>query len=237
MAAWPKRMMPAIRLMAVAIAVLLAGCRVDAIVPVNLSDVRKAITSNEPAEVTVRLLLTFTSRAWCDDMGASLVMSLRGSGLNMMPVSCTQEQGSAKWHGELRMPIRLDPLPGEKAAEGDGAFASLAVKPDRDDGGALSVTAYLDAPRLKSAQASLLEFPAAQENADARIFDLSVTFMVKNDLAEVAALKFDAMTTEIDTALAMPAGAVRSITLSPLGVEKLLQEQSVQVFSMTAPAK
>ncbi len=88
-------------------AVLLGGCKVDAVVPVNLSDIDKVLAAKPPVEITARLLLTFTSRKWCEDMGASLVVTLQGAGLNMMPVGCAQDPDGMSWHGELRMPVRV----------------------------------------------------------------------------------------------------------------------------------
>jgi hypothetical protein len=213
---------------AIAASLLLAACRIDAIVPVKLSDIEKAETLKQPIEVTTRLLLTFTSRNWCEDMGASLVVSLKGSGLNMAPVSCIQDQGSTDWHGELRLPIQITSSRGN-AENGD--LTSLVVKSGAENPKKLSVMAHLDAGRLKAAQERLLNLPAAQGNEDARIFDLSITFMIKNDLTSSATLNFDAAMAGIENALEVPAGGVRAVTVSQTGLEKLLKEQSAEIFS------
>jgi hypothetical protein len=224
--------MPVIRLAAFASLVLLAGCRVDAIAPVDLSTIHKAATTGEPIEVTARLLLTFTSPRWCEDLGAGLVTALGGAGLNMVPVSCGQEPVGTNWHGELRMPIRLDAAAHDKTLEGGDVAASLSVVSGVENTDSVVLVARLDAQRLKSARERLLEIPAVQDNDDAQVFDLSISFLLKNDFAQTASLTVDAMTAEIDPKLAIPPGGVRTIALSPLGVAKLLEDRPIQVFAV-----
>lgn len=209
--------------------VLLAGCQVDAIAPIKLSDIEKAVSTKQPSELTARLLLTFRSQDWCEDLGASLVVTLKSSGLDMAPVACAQDPDGTNWHGELRMPVRLAAVSDD---EKTGDLASIAVKPGEGVPASLSLLLRLDTPRLTAARERLLSLPAAQDNDDARVFGLSFTFMLRNDTAKPALLTLDAMTTESDAALAIPPGGTRTITLSQPGVDKLLHEQAIEAFSV-----
>ncbi|MFO0993096.1 MAG: hypothetical protein U1E67_14320 [Hyphomicrobiales bacterium] len=187
------------------------------------------MSAKQPSELTARLLLTFTSKAWCEDMGASLVVTLKSSGLDMMPLACAQDPDGTNWHGELRMPVSLAAV---FEGEDTGDLASIVVKPVASSPGSLSVILRLDTPRLTAAREKLLSLPAAQDSDDARVFGLSFTFMLRNDTTKPALLSVDATTTESDATLAIPPGGTRSITLSQPGVDKLLHEQAIEAFSL-----
>lgn len=209
--------------------VLLSGCQVDALAPLKLSDIERSVTAKQSTGLTARLLLTFTSKTWCEDMGASLIVTLKGSGLDMSPVACAPDPDGTDWHGELRMPVRLASVSED---ENTGDLASIAVKPIASSPGSLSLVMRLDTTRLTAARKKLLSLPAAQETDDARIFGLSLTFMLKNDTAKPAFLAVGAMTTEMTGNLELPSGGTRSITLSQAGIDKLLHEQSLEAFSL-----
>jgi len=220
------------RVVVLACALLLAGCKVDAIAPVNISDIDRALSTKQPVDLTARLLLTFTSRKWCEDMGASLVVTLKSAGLDMTPVACAQDPAGTNWHGELRMPVRLKSTVGS-GATANGDLASLEVRPNGEKPDAYSIVAHLDVPRLEAARERLLALPAAQDTDDARIFDLSVTIMLRNDRAKPAILDGGAMTSEADAQIIeIPVDGVRTISLSNSGVNKLLSERSVVLFSI-----
>lgn len=222
------------RAVALALAVFLAGCKVDAIAPVNISDIDKALNTKQPVEITARLLLTFTSRAWCEDMGASLVVTLKGSGLNMTPVACNQDPAGTNWHGELRMPLRLAFVPAD-AKETTGDLASLQVRTVQSDPARLSLVIGLDVPRLDAARERLVSLPAAQDKADARIMDLSAHIMLRNDRDETAILDVGPTTTESDASIEIPAGGARTVSLSRSGIDKLLSEGAADLFLLSPP--
>ena len=220
----------AMRSLILVVAVFLGGCRVDALTPVNLADIDKVATAKQSIEATARLLLTFSSGQWCEDLGASLVVVLKSSGLNMAAVSCAKDPESAEWHGELRMPVRI--VSDENAGAASGELALLAVKADAGKPGALSIVAHLDGPRLNAARERLVSLAAARDSGDASTLDLTVIILIRNDLAKDAILAVNAMTTETDPQVVLPAGGARAVTLSKAGMEKLLQEQAVEFLSI-----
>lgn len=222
-------MLPRITILAVlGILPLLVGCKVDAITTVNLSDINNAVTAREPVDLTTRLLLTFTSSTWCENMGASLVVSLNDAGLNMTPVACAQDPDGNAWRGELRMPIRLVSILSGRADE--TRLASLQAKPSSENPNILSLVAHLDVPRLNDARERLLRLPVARDSEEARVFDLTVTIMLRNDLAKTAVVQVDAMTSEAGALIEIPAGGVRTFSLSKQGLESLYREQSAEVL-------
>jgi len=218
-----------IRAAVLACALVLAGCKVDAIAPVNIGDIDRALSTNQSVDLTARLLLTFTSRKWCEDMGASLVVTLKSSGLDMTPVACAQDPAGTNWHGELRMPLRISLASGD-AAGMSADLATLQVRSMQTAPDRVLLVLGLDAPRLAAARERVMRLPAAQGDADARIMELSVHIMLRNDRDETAILDVGPTTGETDARIQVPAGGTRTVSLSSSGIEMLLSEGAANLF-------
>jgi hypothetical protein len=219
----------------VALIVLLTGCQIEALVPVSISEIAATARGGTPTTVATRVLLTFTSGEWCRDMGASLIAALDSPTLSIDPIGCQEDPKSqGRWHGELRLRTTLAAVANlgptsNMAPLLDGDLSRIGVAADPRQPSTMTFAVLLDMPRLEAAQARLQTFPALQGLPDIQKIDLTISVILKNDLSQPVTLISDGATTESQAAVAMPAGSVRTMSLSADGMAKLADGQPVLI--------
>jgi hypothetical protein len=215
----------------VALIVLLTGCQIEALVPVSISELAATARGGAPKTVATRVLLTFTSGEWCRDMGASLIAVLNGPTLSLAPIGCLEDPKSqGSWHGELRLRTELAAVAdlgptSSMATLLDGDLARIGIAADPKQPSTMALAVLLDMPRLEAARARLQTFPALQGLPDIQKIDLTISVILKNDLSQPVTLMSDGATTESQSPVAMPAGSVRTLTLSADAMAKLAKGQ------------
>jgi hypothetical protein len=238
------RLLPAAALIAGAI--LLTGCKIDAVAPMRAFDVKNTAQTGVPVLVTATITAAFASKDWCQDEGAMAIGELATPGVGMQATGCAQGNGGFdSAAGQFQVSTNLVKTAG--AANPQVAVAEVlnqdlvrfAVFPHAKYHHLLSVGIFLNVPKFQAAQAKLLAMPVFKRGEDTANIAYTLSVQVTNDLPTMQKFYLNNVSADIDpsyaeSVLQLPPGATETITLDANAEAKLMQQGYVNFFALDA---